>query len=56
MEEIILYGRMYEIKCKKDCYSIVNDGGTETVPCYCPYCGELLDESAVKEVIVVGGM
>lgn len=42
-----LYGETYEIRCTEGCYSIVNNGGTETEPDYCPYCGTALGESMI---------
>lgn len=37
---IKVYGKTFEIECK-DCeaYMIINDGGTETNPSHCAYCG-----------------
>lgn len=45
-----LYGESYEIKCYDGCYSIVNNGGTETKPKYCPFCGTILQEKNIKEI------
>lgn len=40
MEKVKLYGENYEIKCYScDAYAIVNNGGTETEPSNCPFCG-----------------
>lgn len=40
MKTIKVYGETYELNCNScDAYAIVNDGGTETPPSNCPYCG-----------------
>lgn len=45
-----LYGESYEIRCSNECYGIVNNGGTETIPEYCPFCGLKLQKENVKEI------
>ena len=48
LSEYYCYGDTYEIHCRNGCYSIVNDGGTETTPKYCPYCGKELIEEEIE--------
>lgn len=37
-------GDTYEVNCPNGCYSVINDGGSQTVPKYCPYCGTELKD------------
>lgn len=48
-----LCGETYEINCKHGCYSIVNNGGSESTPQYCPYCGNMISYEEIKEIELV---
>ena len=40
MEKVKLYGETYEMYCGScDAYSVINNGGTDTEPFCCPFCG-----------------
>lgn len=51
MEKVKLYGETYEMECGScDAYSLVNNGGSETSPYCCPFCGS--GNFDMREVIV----
>lgn len=42
LSEYFEIGNTYEVYCEEGCYSVINDGGSKTIPKYCPYCGKEL--------------